>query len=284
MDSSGVNDASGSISKHLISLLGDDVVLVWANKGQKGPRWRGWQHTGIDRMRKTAYLKTLDCGHNIAVLTGAPSGGLCSIDIDENEAVEPFLTLNPRLRETLRSCGKRGCNLWVRIQGVFPPPADIRTADENAWGEWRSTGVNTTVHGIHPEGMSYERSPEVPPVTMTFDEIVWPEGLKLPWLDIHEELPPTGEESDDPIIEQYGKPVVLGRKKSGESYVKDIPSVLGWPLRHRAHRPVRTRRTGLLFVCRGNRTLLGDLAGCDQTGRFLAAVRDVTHRPILAAA
>lgn len=225
MNSSGVNDSAGSISKHLISLLGGDVVLVWANKGQKGPRWRGWQHTGIDKMRKPSYLKTLDCGYNIAVLTGAPSGGLCSIDIDEDDAVEPFLTINPRLRETLRSRGKRGCNLWIRVQGAFPPPADIRKADQKAWGEWRSTGVNTTIHGVHPEGMSYERSPEVPPVTMPFDEIVWPEGLKLPWLEVANDCPPSEAElgeSDDPIIERYGKPVILGQKKSGEIYVKDI--------------------------------------------------------------
>ena len=78
MNAQAVNDSSESISQHLVSLLGDDVVLVWANKGQKGPRWRGWQNTGIEIMQKPAYLKLLDSDRNIAVLTGARSGGLCS--------------------------------------------------------------------------------------------------------------------------------------------------------------------------------------------------------------
>jgi putative DNA primase/helicase len=222
MNTHAVNDSSESISKHLISLLGGDVVLVWANKGQKGPRWRGWQHTGIEMMRKPAYLKKLDSGCNVAVLTGAPSGGLCSIDIDDDDSVEPFLALNPKLAASLRSRGSRGCNFWVRVAGAFPPPADIKKADGSAWGEWRSTGVCTMIHGVHPEGMNYERSPEVAPVTMAFADIQWPDNLKLPWLAAAEELPPTSDESDDPIVERYGKPVVLGQKKSGEIYVKDI--------------------------------------------------------------
>ena len=102
MNAPGVNDSSGSISQHLVSLLGDDVVLVWANKGQKGPRWRNWQHTGIEMMKKPAYLKKLNSGCNLAVLTGAPSSGLCSIDIDDDESVEPFLALNPALESELR--------------------------------------------------------------------------------------------------------------------------------------------------------------------------------------
>lgn len=34
---------SGSIVRHLIDLLGDDVVLLRCNKGEKGPRWKGWK-------------------------------------------------------------------------------------------------------------------------------------------------------------------------------------------------------------------------------------------------
>ena len=221
MNAAGVNDSSQSQARSLMTLL-DPVVLLRANLGEKGPRWRGWQNTTIEKMKDERYIKALDKG-NIAVLTGAPSGGLCSIDIDDDEAVEPFLALNPMLRETLRSRGRRGCNVWVRIDGAYPPPSDIKRADGSAWGEWRSTGVCTTIHGVHPKGMSYTRSPEVPPVTIRFEEIHWPDGLRLPWLATDDELPAQGEESDDPIIHQYGVPVFFSKPdKEGTCYVKGI--------------------------------------------------------------
>ena len=77
-----------SIVSHLVSLLGEDVILLWVTKAEKGPRWKGWKNTGIEMMSNRRYLKNLDSGHNLAVLTGAPSGGLCSIDIDDDEPVE----------------------------------------------------------------------------------------------------------------------------------------------------------------------------------------------------
>jgi len=222
MNANGVNDSSGSISRHLISLLGDDVVLLRCNKGEKGPRWRGWQTTTIEKMKDERYLKALDKHQNIAVLLGAASGGLCSIDIDDDEMVEPFLALNPRLEATLRSHGKRGCNFWIRMQGSFPPSSNLARVDGSPWGEWRSDRHNTMIHGIHPEGVSYTRSPEVSPIAMRFEEIQWPDGLVLPWLARDEELPGQGDESDDPIIERYGAPVIYGKARNGEFFVKDI--------------------------------------------------------------
>lgn len=223
MSAGSVNDSSGSISRHLISLLGDDVVLLRCNKGEKGPRWTGWQTTTIEKMKDERYLKALDKHQNIAVLLGSASGGLCSIDIDDDDMVEPFLALNPGLATTLRSRGKRGCNFWIRIQGSFPPSCNLARADGSAWGEWRSDRHNTMIHGIHPEGGCYTRSPEIPPITMRFEEIHWPEDLILPWLAADEELPGQGDESDDPIIRQYGVPVFFSKPdKEGTCYVKGI--------------------------------------------------------------
>lgn len=227
------HNSSDSITRHLVSLLGEDVVLLWATKGEKGPRWRGWQNTTIEMMGNPRYIRNLDSGHNIAVLTGAPSGGLCSIDIDDDESVEPFLKLNPKLADTLRSCGRRGCNLWVRVEGASPPPSDIKHADGKAWGEWRSTGVCTMIHGVHPEGMNYERCPEVSPITLSFEEIQWPDDLTLPWLTPDEELPGAGDESDDPIIQQYGAPVFYAKARDGEFFVKGINEAY-WAALHAA--------------------------------------------------
>lgn len=216
-------DPPFSITGHLVSLLGDNTVLVGVPWGMKGPRHEGWQGTGIESMRNPAYVRKLDDGRNIAALTGDPSGGLCSIDIDNDEDVEPFLALNPELAVTLRSRGRRGCNLWLRVQGSFPPTTFFEKADGTKWGEWRSTGACTMIHGRHPEGMDYERSPEVHPVTMNFDEIVWPPDLILPWLPTGDEAPGAGEESDDQIILRYGKPLVYyAMLKDGKRVVKGI--------------------------------------------------------------
>ena len=211
-----------SIVSHLVSLLGEDVILLWVTKGEKGPRWKGWKNTGIDMMSNRRYLKNLDSGHNLAVLTGAPSGGLCSIDMDDDEAVDPFLALNPNLADTLRSRGRRGCNVWLRIEGPCPPPSDIKRTDGSAWGEWRSTGVCTMIHGTHPAGMEYDRSPEVTPLTIRFEDIQWPGDLLLPWLAGDEELPGAGDESDDELIERYGAPVFYAKARDGELFVKGI--------------------------------------------------------------
>lgn len=221
MNSKDVTQAS-LILRRLVALLGNDVVLLPVNRGQKGPRCKGWQKTTIEQMRDPNYLRRLKCAEGLAVLTGAPSGGLCSIDIDDDEAVEPFLALNPKLRGTLRSRGRRGCNLWLRLKGVYPPPSDIKRGDGSAWGEWRGTGLCTMLHGVHPEGMNYERSPEVPPVTIKFEDIVWPDNLKLPWLAADAELPARGDQSDDAIVKAYGEPVFYGKTQDGELFVKGI--------------------------------------------------------------
>ena len=89
-------------------LLGDQVVLVWITRGTKAPKFRGWQKVNLEAMRDPRYVANLNSGHNIGVLLGAPSGGVCSIDIDDDASVEPFLALNPQLRATLHTRGKRG--------------------------------------------------------------------------------------------------------------------------------------------------------------------------------
>lgn len=222
MNAAGVHNSSEFPAEHLISVLGGDVVLLPSTKGMKGPRWEGWQKSTIEKMLDADFIRDINSAEGIAVLTGEPSGGLCSIDIDYDEMVEPFLALNPKLRETLRSRGRRGCNLWVRIDGAYPRPCVIKQADGSEWGEWRSTGVCTMIHGLHPEGMTYTRSPEVPPITMRFEDIQWPDDLRLPWLATEEELPAVGDESDDPIIQRYGVPVFYAKARDGEMFVKGI--------------------------------------------------------------
>lgn len=136
-------------------LLGDQVVVVWMSRGTKAPKFRGWQKQTVELMRDPRYVANLNSGHNLGVLVGAPSGGVCSIDIDDDASVEPFLALNPQLRATLHTRARRGGNLWVKIRGQFPGPVKLETRDGKAWGEWRSTGNQTVIHGVHPEAASF---------------------------------------------------------------------------------------------------------------------------------
>lgn len=223
MSADSVNDSSESQVNRLVSFLGEGVVLLPCEKGMKGPRGNAWPKTTIEKMRDPKYIRKLECAGGIAVLTGEPSNGLCSIDIDDDEMIEPFLAVNPMLRQTLCSRGRRGCNLWVRIEGVYPRPCDIKQPDGSPWGEWRATGVCTMIHGVHPMGMSYTRSPEVTPVTIRFEDIQWPDDLILPWMATYDELPADGDESDDPIIRRYGVPVFFTKPDSNSTcYVKGI--------------------------------------------------------------
>ena len=53
---------------------------------------------------------------NIAIVQGSTSSGLISIDFDEPEALDEFLTLNPSMWNTLTTSAARGANLWFKLQ------------------------------------------------------------------------------------------------------------------------------------------------------------------------
>jgi len=93
-------DTSSCIVDELLDLLGTDAVLLPIPRGQKRPVIKRWQFTTADQMRDPEYLAKLNHKGNIGVLLG---DGRSTIDLDQDTAVEPFLNLNPKLRETLRS-------------------------------------------------------------------------------------------------------------------------------------------------------------------------------------
>ena len=76
---------------------------------------------------------------NIAIVQGSPSSGLISIDFDEPEALNEFLTLNPGF---LTTSAARGANLWFKITSKL---IALREAGL-FWAEWRSTGGFTVIH------------------------------------------------------------------------------------------------------------------------------------------
>lgn len=198
------------IIENLTGLLKGQPVFLKIPHGEKGPRLKGWQKMTPAKMSQD-YIKQLNSERfNIGVLLGAASGGLCSIDIDNDEAVEPFLELNPRLRETLMTKGARGANLWIRIQGDYPKLSKLTDKNDSPWGEFRSDGGQTVIFGSHPSGKDYEIVNETPVIEIAFDEIVWPENLNLPWRSAAAVDPRPDAESD--FIAEFGAPIQVTDK------------------------------------------------------------------------
>jgi phage/plasmid-associated DNA primase len=180
-------------------LLPSTAVLIPSAHGTKRPLYTGWQNTTLNETLSQSYQDELSRS-NIGVVVGRPSRGLCSIDIDRDEAVEPFLFLNPRLRTALRTKGARGCNIWVEIIGAHPKGYAIKTNEGEKFGEWRADGMNTIVAGQHPDGHQYSIIIESRPVRILFADIIWPDDLALPW--------------ETPLDVKYGDPFKLD--KDGE--------------------------------------------------------------------
>ena len=182
------------------SLLGEDIFLVPCHWGTKVPAVTYTQRP-VEATRTAAYQALLASGEfNLAVYLGALSGGLCAIDVDDDDDLAAFLAVNPKLVATTRSRGSRGGMLWLRIEGKFPRSCNTKRF------EWRGDGRLSTIHGRHPKGMDYEILVEATPVGLRFDEIVWPPGWELPWV---------GEVERDAaaaLVRDYGEPFYTNKE------------------------------------------------------------------------
>ena len=110
--------------QRILALTGPALLLPWP-RGSKGAP-RRWGHMQLALMDDRVHLSLLEKAGNIGVALGKVSGGLVSIDIDQDERVPEFLELNPLLSETLRTKGARGCNVWVRMKGDYPPTHKLK--------------------------------------------------------------------------------------------------------------------------------------------------------------
>jgi phage/plasmid-associated DNA primase len=212
---SSVNEAQDTAEKtgaNLISdlrkLLGNAAVLLPIPRGCKGPKIKGWQHFTSEQMKQREYLAKLNHDGNIGVLLGH---GLATIDLDQDKFVEPFLSLNPKLRETLKTRRVRGCNLWVRIRGDYPKLCKLKTKSGEHFGEWRADGNQTVIHGEaidrkkgETEPTTYKIENRTQPTELAFDAIHWPDNVVLPWRC--EPVSSPGVRSIDELRQLYGEP------------------------------------------------------------------------------
>ena len=157
---------------NLINLLGKPVVFLAWPSGVKGSE-KKWKHLTASGMTP-GYLAKLKDG-NIGVALGEKSGGLCVIDFDVGEYVQPFLDLNPHLKATLQTHGARGRSLWIRFKGNFPQKSSkLKSLTGKEIGEFRGNGNQSIVWGIHPGTKEpYKFVVEKPVTEIEFDEINW---------------------------------------------------------------------------------------------------------------
>ena len=164
----------------LIRLLGEPVVFIAWPKGVKGDNRHKWGHLTPADMTPE-YLAKLPHG-NIGVALGSVSGGLCAIDCDTDGLAESFIRLNPHLKGTLQTHGARGRVYWVRFKGPYLQAVKkLKSAAGDDLGEYRSTGGQSIVSGMHPDTQKpYSFVVRKPVVRVKFKSIRWPKEISNP--------------------------------------------------------------------------------------------------------
>jgi hypothetical protein len=187
------------ILKRLYDLLGHAVLLT-IPCGKKAPDKSRWQSISFEQTQSAMYqrglVEVIKRGGNIGVLLGPASDGLTAIDIDDEQLADQFLELNPHLRETLRSCGRRGFQLWLRCKGDYPNAQAYYNLKDDAgrkYGEWRcggGRGAQSVIFGLHPDNVQYRIECAQPPLEIEFGLIKW---LAPWWPKEREEQQPAEE-------------------------------------------------------------------------------------------
>lgn len=131
-------------------------------------------------MDRGSYRTKLERAGNIGVALGRVSDNLVTIDFDKDSYVQAFLAVNPPLGDTLQTRAARGCNIWVRCSGGYPPCRQLKNESGTEIGEWRADGNQTIIPGTHPEGMPYQFVVEKPVITIGYEAIIWPDSILPP--------------------------------------------------------------------------------------------------------
>ena len=166
----------GDVVSYLLALFQSVVMLVARPSGKKGCKGVDFTKITLRDMMDPEYRRKLAEG-NIGVVMGEASGGIASIDIDDDQGAEEFLALNPDLKETLRTRGARDCNGWFYPEGDRVPASCKFKRDGKPWGEWRYNGCQTIIAGVHPSGVPYTLLKATPAIHYPFDKVKFPAGV-----------------------------------------------------------------------------------------------------------
>src|SRR5262245_14935466 len=163
---------------HILELVGPALLLPWPARSKGGRR--KWKHLTLTDMDAMGHRAKLNKAGNVGVALGLVSGGLVTIDLDQDAYVDTFLDANPLFRNTLRTKGSRGCNIWIRCSGDYPPSQKLKDSAGHEIGEWRADGNQTIIAGTHPQGMPYQFVIDRPVVTVSYKAIDWPRSIVPP--------------------------------------------------------------------------------------------------------
>ncbi len=134
-------------------------------------------------------------------MLGPRSEHLVAVDFDEESFGLQFDALNPEIAEgTTRSTARRGWQIWLRMIGPYPP------SEKTPQCEWRAEGCLSTIAGVHPQGMPYRIINDVPPMSVRYEDLKWPEGWPTPGLRRLQ------EEALRAMVERYGEPLFTNPK------------------------------------------------------------------------
>ena len=213
----------------ILRLLEVDAVLIPIKKGTKASSVKGWSKLEFKRTQVATCQRRLEAAPAIAVCLGSQSEGICSIDFDDDSALVEFIDLNPSLKTSLTTTGKRGCNIWLKITGDYPRTKTLKRGDDPL-GEWRSSGGYTIISGLHPDGVSYKVLVDGHPMSMDFEAINWPESWTSPEVNTPSSSSPLSEysvisETSEPSIYQTPKTLIerdLEARIAREKLAKDV--------------------------------------------------------------
>ena len=163
---------------HIRGLAGSAVLLPWPTKSKGSSK--KWGYLQLSDMNEDSYLAKLAKAGNIGVALGRVSNGLVTVDFDQDGYSDAFLAANPLLKKTLRTRAVRGCNVWMRCAGGYPPSQKLRDTSGIQIGEWRADGNQTIITGLHPDGMPYQFVVEKPALTVDYEAITWPPSIVPP--------------------------------------------------------------------------------------------------------
>ena len=227
----------------ILELLGVDAVLLPIRRGTKAPVRKGWPDLRFAATQVPAYQASLKRATAIGVLLGSASGNLCSIDFDEDEALAEFLELNPQIAGSLRTTGKRGANVWLKLKGSYPSTIKLKHRGNPA-GEWRGDRNQTIITGQHKEGGEYKVTVNAPPISAHFEEIHWGEIRDSRGCHINDT---NGTDCTEPQIAE-----IIQKKKKVEENRRTFPERIKGAERAQSElksnpRLARLRAIGLIF-------------------------------------
>ena len=203
--------------KDINRVLTKRPVLLPIPRKQKGPHLNGWTTFKYEDTQNSGYQAVLANSVNIGVLLGSPSCNLCAFDFDTEAALDDFLSSNPVFANSFRVHGARGAQIYAYIDGQRPEAVRHLLVDASSplavgakppdsqglckIGEFRAEGGQSVLIGEHlnstPENPIWYQWPvDAPPITYSFNQIIWHQDIHLPWeTETREYTGPKSEQS-----------------------------------------------------------------------------------------